>query len=159
MWRYQTELGSACLPCNKASLQTRLRQRKVQRLFAESSKEYREPVFKRPILPGGFQGRDFKGKSAVRAAGHVTFFWLVGVAGICHQPSGSKQCEVSMPLLSLKVPSSPWVEALVPTEEHKDMNQVVISLEEELGLYFIATLFFFVVDSYSSVSAFFHFPS
>ena len=64
-----------------------------------------------------------------------------------------------MPLLSLKVPSSPWVEALVPTEEHKDMNQVVISLEEELGLYFIATLFFFVVDSYSSVSAFFHFPS
>ena len=60
-----------------------------------------------------------------------------------------------MPLLSLKVPSSPWVEALVPTEEHKDMNQVVTSLEEELGLYFIATLFFLLLSI--AIPLFLHF--
>lgn len=82
LWRYQTELGSACLPCNKASLQTLGCGRGRHSIYLQSQARRTRPMFKRPILPGGFQGRDFKGKSAVRAAGCMTFFWLVGVAGI-----------------------------------------------------------------------------
>lgn len=81
-WRYQTELGSACFPCNKASSQTLGCGRRSHSIYLQSSKEYREPMFKRLILSGGFQGRDFKGESVVRAVGCMTFFWLVGVAEI-----------------------------------------------------------------------------
>ena len=52
-------------------------------------------------------------KSGVRAAGCVTFFWPVG-------GDVTWWCSRNL-VLSLKLPSSTWVRALVPAEELKDI--------------------------------------
>ena len=85
-------------------------------------------MLKKPEILNGFQGRSFYrqnwGTGGGRGAGYVTLLWLVGgeVTGWCsrnlnHQPSGSNQSGVPGLMLSLKSPSSPWVEPLVPAEE------------------------------------------
>ena len=154
LWRYQTELGSACFPCNKASSQTLGCGRRRRSIYLQSSKEYREPMFKRLILSGGFQGRDFKGESVVRTAGCMTFFWLVGVA------------EISV--ISLLVPTSLRstcfcgqhvlnIINLVSAEQLKDTDQIVIcTLQGELGVLWL--LFKLLLPSLLDCFLFLHFP-
>ena len=91
-------------------------------------------------LPSRLQGRILKGKLKGRAAGCMTFFWLVGNEVIGwwsrnpnQQPSGSNQSEVYMLVLSLKLPSFTWVRALLPVKElKKSIRLLCISFKEEL---------------------------
>ena len=84
-------------------------------LLQGPSKENGQLMLKKPKLSDGFQGRVFKGKFGGRAAGYMTFFWLVGgeimwcSKSLNHQPSGSNWSGVHMLMLSLKLPSSTWV--------------------------------------------------
>ena len=61
--------------------------------------------------------------------GEITGWWS---RNLSHQPSGSIQSGVHVLVLSLKLPSSTWVGALVPAEELRDIL-LCISLEEEPG--------------------------
>lgn len=101
-----------------------LEHRKVYwRLIAGPNQENGLLTLKRPELPNMFQERAFRSKIWGRAAGCVTFLWLVGgqVTGWCsgnpdHQPSQSSQSGLHVFVFSLELPSSTWLEASVPAE-------------------------------------------
>ena len=106
-------------------------------------------------------------KSGGRPAGGVTLLSLVGceITGWCsqnlnHWPSGSSQSGVHVLVLCLKLPSSSWLESLVPTEGLRNMCQIVMSTpspyQEESGPCFIAALL--LIDCFSFASAFLHSP-
>ena len=78
-------------------------------------------------------------------------FLLIGwcdVTGWCsgnlnHHPSVSSQCGVYVLMVSMQSSPSTCMEVLVPAEQLKDMHRLLcVSLEEELGLCFIAEAIF-----------------
>lgn len=78
---YWAKLGSTH-PHGKTNLLTSVVVRKVQHYCRTPSRENGWLMLKRPKLPKGFQGRDFKGKLKERVAECLIsswiFFWLVG---------------------------------------------------------------------------------
>ena len=104
-----------------------LRQRKVyckgqaRSMGGSCSKHPNSPIvfweeFLKTNSGGGLQ-------DAWLVGGEVTGWWS---RNLSHQPSGSNWSGVNVLMLSLKLPPSTWVRALVPVKELKEKYQIVV---------------------------------
>lgn len=99
--------------------------------ISEPSKENEQVLLKEPEILGSFQGRIFISKTGevggagCRACDLLLISWWE-VRGWCskivgHQPSASNQSGVCELVLSRKLSSPNWMEALVPVEKSRDL--------------------------------------
>ena len=87
-------------------------------------------VLRRPELFDGLQGRSFYrqnlGEGLQVCDPPLISRWYF--RNLNNQPSSSNRSGVHMLMLSLKLPSSPWVGAPAPIEELRDMYQIVMHI-------------------------------
>ena len=129
---YWTKPGSTHLPWSKVNLLTLGCDEGKYSVFCRAQTRSRGSLCsKDPNFLVVFREEFLKAQFEMKAVGCVTFFWLVGgeVTGWCPRTL----------VLSWKLPSSTWVEALVPVEELKDIL-LCTSLEEELRLLYCCTV-------------------
>ena len=82
-----------------------------EKFITGPSEENKCSCSKNPELSDGFQGKVFVGKIWAEGCKCVTFFWSVG-------DQVTEWCWRNL-VVSLKLPSSIWVGALILAEEHK----------------------------------------